>query len=295
MVKLQSIMKLKLLIIATTIYHAFGFNLEFNSKQFPSWIKEPTIYSSYRTDSQGIAYVHKDSFSSGCIYFMPVHDEPINKTGPYIFEPKCYKKGKCDNGKGWIRTKNSVTLIDEFSCYQTNGTIDKVGIFSIAEFNYQSQEIEYTVYIVIEGCSSATASSKHFFEPITWILTNDTKFKPTILKHYLLNLPVNDNKFYFGEMTFDGDRDCKYICSEIICEEPLQLNIRRNGETGIVEEPTADDIPITIKAFAVYPKDIYRYDHDHGTQNGFVMYVAIVGGVIFVLGLLSYLVYHTFY
>lgn len=293
-----------LLIIATSIYYAFAYNLEFNSEQFPSWINEPTIYSSYKTDEHGIKHNYKDSFESSCVYFMPVHNQPTNKTDSYIFEPKCYTNNHCVHELDWDMNSKSFTVIDEQLYPKVNGTIKKVGIFSIAEFSYEAQEIGYTVYIIIEGCSARTSYGA--IVSITWILTNDTKFKPTILKNYLLNLPVNDNKFYYGEMTINGDNECLHLLSEVNCEKTLELNIRRDEVTGIEEEtPIADSkILDKIPPIIVGSQDVKTASFKNAkfgsnefvaNKSGFYMYVVIGVGVLIVVFLLSYLIYLTLY
>lgn len=289
---------MKLLIIATIVHYLLAFNLEFNSNQFPNWIKAPMMYSSFRQTTNGIAYIYQDSFESSCVYFMPVHDESSNKSEPYIFEPKCYTNGHCNNEVDRIRENNMSYVFNEYLCPRINGTIDKVGIFSLAEYSYGAQAVCYTVYIIIEGCSATLGDGS--LEHITWILTNDTKYKPTILKHYLINLPVNDNKFFFGQMTFDnGDKNCSNLCSEIICEKSFELNIRRNGESGIEEEESLSDTSEVHDTYNIIPvAKVISWETTRMypvNESGIFKYVAIVIVVVFVMGLLSYLVYHTLY
>lgn len=284
------------LFLLSLVYSIFGLNLEFNSKQFPNWIKTPFIYSSFVAP---IYDIEGREDQSSCVYFVPKNDKHSNESFPYIFESKCYKNSHCANDED--RQYDSSRVMKSDSCRKLNGTIDKVGIFSIAEYNNYANQICYYVYMIIEGCYLSGGFESNLY--LSWILTNDTKYKPTILKNYQLNLPLNDNKFYFGEMTFDdGDRNCSNLCSQVTCEKSLDLKIGRNAANGngtvsqttkenldsvINEKPIKGDVQTTFLMLDSGKND--------GSSNGMMVYVPIIIGFILIVAIVGYLVYHTMY
>lgn len=101
-------------------------------------------------------------------------------------------------------------------------------------------------------------------------------------------------------MTFDnGDKNCSNLCSEIICEKSFELNIRRNGESGIEEEESLSDTSEVHDTYNIIPvAKVISWETTRMypvNESGIFKYVAIVIVVVFVMGLLSYLVYHTLY
>lgn len=298
---------MNLLLYFSLVCSAAGFNLEFNSQQFPSWITTPMTYSSFYKNKLDLDHKSEDDANTpSCIFLLPKRDTTSNGSNPYIFESKCYSNSQCGKES---KSKDSVSILsDEYMCRNINGTIDKVVIFSVAEYNFEAVEISYAVYIIIEGCFFEDLPTSNY---IRWILTNDTINNPKILKHYELNLPLNDNHFYLGEMTFDGgDRGCSSLCTPTICDKSFDLKIGRgydhvenstttyepstpnSEENGVETVPKIDDDEtISMGTFSVNIPDKVK----EASSTGMLMYVGIVVVVVLVIAFLSYLVYHTLY
>lgn len=273
---------MSLLLIMSLVYSVIGLNLEFNSNQFPNWIKATSTYSSFMASSDAIEWRFEDVLESNCVFFTPKIDEHLNESASYIFESKCYTDSHCSTEM--YRENNKSSVLDAYSCPHINGTIDKVGIFSIAEFSYSAQVIYYFVYIIIEGCSVFKNTAAQNF---IWIMTNDTKYKPTVIKNYLLKLPLNDNKLFFGEVTFDdGDRNCSNLCKQIICDKSLELKIEREQE----QEPGIQSTTFKTNLAVLAIKD-----EELKSSTGLLIYLPIVIGSILIIAILSYLVYHTLF
>lgn len=290
---------MNLLFHISLVCFATGFNLEFNSEQFPSWIKIPLTYSSFVIKKSDYDSNHKETPSS-CVFLLPKHFfyENLNESSPHIFESKCYANQCASDSKD-----SRSILSDDIMCSQINGTIDKVTLFSIAEYNFDAREISYVVYIIIEGCFILESYRLNY---ISWILTNDTSVNHRILQQYEMNLPLNDNKSYFGEMTFDeGDKDCSNLCVPTSCDKSIDLKIERSYDHPENSTTIAPYSPDTEK-----PPTVLLVDDKTNTINKFLkpeqkrvneastgmfMYVGIVVVVILIIAFLSYLVYHTLY
>lgn len=269
---------MKLLFLTTLIVSTTGLNLEFNSKQFPSWIKTPLTYSSFIAPQDiDIENLEENSVKSSCVFFEPKDDQQTNES--YIFESKCYRNSHCEYEDE--RSKDSSTVLPGNICDKINGTINKVGAFSIAEYDYRAKKIVYYVYMIIEGCCSI---NRGYNRPFSWILNNDTKYIHRILKNYQLKLPLNDNQLYFGEMTFDdGDNDCSNLCSEIVCEKSLELKIVRDVNGSVTASDLGDlEEGTTISTTMVA-----------GLSIEMIQYLPIVVGVILIVVVIGYFVYQT--
>lgn len=220
---------------------------------------------------------------------MPVNDDALNKSSPYIFESKCFSNSQCVGD--YKRDDNRSTIISSYMCGQINGTIDKVGLFSIAEFNYPAKKIMNYVYIVMEGCSFSEGDRIN--EPLTWILTNDTKFTKQIIRKYKMNLPLNDNNLYFGEMTFGGgDRNCSNLCAPLVCEQSMEGSLERDEdlEVNTTLASTTSTTQTTPK-----PKKIKKSVSETNVftaSSGLIIYVAF--GVILVVAFLCCITYRKY-
>lgn len=282
-------------LISCLVYSAIGLNLEFNSTQFPSWIKSPFIYSSFAANPDEMEIGQGDVYQSSCVYLMPINDEAENKSIPYIFESKCYINTHCS---GEIeREASRSTMIHSYMCDKVSGTIDKVVLFPIAEFSYQANAIISYVYIIIEGCSY---SDNKISNELTWILTNDTKYTKEILTKYKIDLPLNDNKFYFGEMTFGGgDRNCSNLCAPLICEQSMEVGLEREEDSEVNTTSTIRITPTTKPTPKNNPVRVRETEDMQGVfqiisaaSSGLIIYVAF--GVVLVVSFSGYFMYRKY-